>query len=150
MSWHFSTIGFFSVTCARAGDGSSRKVDRNRVMIRVRLIEHLENLKKACAEDVPAIANAEIIVTPHNDYIARIFVPKRAWVAALGLLADEMDYDNFKDACARRARDEYEHALHKVWAIMSNLQHSTEPVSRAAAARKPFLKDVFTHLNKKG
>jgi hypothetical protein len=133
MSWHFSTLGFFTVVCLREGEGATEKINKNKVMVRARLVEHLENLKALCAEDVPAVAKAEIIITPTSDFIARIIVPKRAWIAALGLLEEGVNYDRFKPACAKRKDDAYAHALHDVWGIMNRLQ-SHEPL--IVAARK--------------
>lgn len=136
MAWHFTPIGFFSVTCARLGEGRSVVIDKTTVMIRVRLVEHLKNLQEACAEEVPAIANAKIVVTLDNDYVARIFVPKTAWIAALSMLTDDMDYDNFKSAVARRKRDEYERSLHDIWGTMFALQHQCEPLLRERKAQR--------------
>jgi hypothetical protein len=133
MSWHFSTLGFFTVVCLREGEGATAKINKNKVMVRARLVEHLKNLQALCAEDVPAVAKAEIIITPTYDFIARIIVPKRAWIAALGLLEEGVNYDRFKPACAKRKNDEYAHALHEVWGIMNSLQ-AHEPL--IVAARK--------------
>ena len=42
-------------------------------------------------------------------------------------LAEETDYDNFKDEVARqkgKAGAAYEHSLHEVWSVMHRLQKS--------------------------
>jgi hypothetical protein len=38
--WHFSTIGFFSIACARKADGS---LDADAVMVRARRKAHLHS-----------------------------------------------------------------------------------------------------------
>jgi hypothetical protein len=67
--WIFLPEGFFSVACAHKPDGS---VDANVVMIRARRKAHLQNLQKR----FPAMAGAEILVTPNNDYRYRVTGPK--------------------------------------------------------------------------
>ena len=44
--WIFTKHGFFSVVCARQGDGRhGRVVDPDRIMVRARVLGHLQALK---------------------------------------------------------------------------------------------------------
>jgi len=51
--WLFTQYGFFSAVCAREGDGSyTNRVDPTRIMVRARLKNHLENLKRRFTESI--------------------------------------------------------------------------------------------------
>lgn len=120
--WLFTTYGFYSVVCAREGDGRhGRPVDPSRVMVRARVAGHLEALKARFPE---ALGACPIEASPSADYACRIFVDKATWASVAQQLADEIDYDNFKSAVARRGRTgrRYEAALHDVWTVMAALQ----------------------------
>ena len=119
--WLLTKHGFYSVVCARQGDGGyGQPIDEDRLMVRARLQPHLEALKNR----FPALlGDAEILAFPGSDYAFRIFVPKTAWVTVAAELADEISYDNFKEEVARgSAGDDYEAALHDVWSVMHKLQ----------------------------
>jgi hypothetical protein len=121
--WLFTQYGFFSVVCAREGDGSwGHAVDEGRVMVRARLRGHLEGLKLRFPEE---LAGLEIVETLETDYRYRLFADKTLWTSVLQLLGEELDYDNFKSKVARNldgVGDEYAHSLHDVWDIMQHLQ----------------------------
>lgn len=121
--WLFTKYGFFSVVCARAGDGSGNSpVDPDRMMIRGRLRDHLERLKARCA---PRLDASDIAESRDADYRYRMFVSKEAWQAIASELAGEVDYDNFKSAVAQyqgAAGQAYDEALHDVWGVMHGLQ----------------------------
>ncbi len=121
--WIFTKHGFFSAVCARQGNGKhGQPVDPDRIMVRARVREHLEAIKKRFPE---LLSECEIQESAGTDYAYRLFVPKSAWMqVALGL-AEETDYDNFKSEVARhqgRAGAAYEHSLHDVWSVMNRLQ----------------------------
>lgn len=119
--WLFTKYGFYSVVCARQGDGGyGQPIDESRLMVRARLRQHL----KALQTRFPAVlGDAEILVFPGSDYAFRIFVPKTAWVTVAAELTDEIAYDNFKAEVARGdAGQSYEAALHDVWSVMNRLQ----------------------------
>lgn len=136
--WAMTTLGFFSATCARQGSGGKgQPVDPDRIMIRARLREHLENLQAfaltsarlADAEDPPAllleVSEADIHESQTTDYRCRIFVSKAAWADVLARLALAEDYDNFKSAVyARMGACPYEEALHRVWSVMYGIQEA--------------------------
>jgi hypothetical protein len=121
--WVFTKYGFYSVVCARQGDGRhGQPVDFSRLMVRARLRGHLDALKARFPE---LIGECEIQEFAGSDYACRIFVEKARWSRLMALLADDIDYDNFKSEVARHegARGAaYEHALHDVWSVMYRLQ----------------------------
>jgi hypothetical protein len=121
--WLFTQYGFFSAVCAREDDGSdTNRVDPTRIMVRARLKDHLENLKRRFEK---LIGDVEIVETPHTDYRYRVFVDKSKWTRVLASLGDELDYDNFKSKVARNLDDvgsDYEQSLHDVWDVMHSLQ----------------------------
>jgi len=121
--WIFTKHGFFSAVCARKGNGShGHPVDLDRIMIRARVRDHLDALKKRFPD---LLSNCEIQESVGTDYAFRLFVQKAAWTQVLAGLAEETDYDNFKSAVARhqgRAGAAYEHSLHEVWSVMNRQQ----------------------------
>jgi hypothetical protein len=91
-------------------------------MVRARVREHLEALKTRFPE---LLGHCEIHEFAGSDYACRIFVGKDEWSRVASLLADEIDYDNFKSEVARHqgvGGAAYEHALHDVWSVMYRLQ----------------------------
>ena len=121
--WLFTKYGFFSAVCARLGDGRhGQPVDPDRIIVRARVREHLEGLKKRFPD---LLGRCDILEFAGTDYAFRIVIEKRVWSQVLSGLADETDYDNFKSEVVRhqgRAGAAYEHALHGVWSVMYRLQ----------------------------
>ena len=121
--WLFTKHGFFSAVCARQGNGEyGTPVDPNRIMVRARLSQHLENLKRRFPE---LLGELEIKQYTGSDYACRIFVPKSVWAKVVEALAEETDYDNFKSEVAQfqgPLGKKYEHSLHEVWSVMHDLQ----------------------------
>ena len=121
--WLFTRHGFYSVVCARKGDGRhGRPVDHLKVMVRARLRQHLVRLIERFPE---VLRQGEIREFAGTDYAYRIFVSKSDWSKVLLALNEELDYDNFKSEAARYQGSEgtdYEHALHDVWSVMYQLQ----------------------------
>ncbi len=119
--WLFTQHGFFSVVCARQGDGShAHPVDPNRVMVRARLRVHLEALKARFPQEFDG---CEIETAERTDYAHRVFLPKKTWANVIAALAEETDYDNFKSTVRRhQGASDYERSLHKVWELMLGLQ----------------------------
>lgn len=121
--WLFTKYGFFSAVCARTGDGSrSQPVDSERIMIRARLREHLQQLG---ARFERLLGGFEIREFAGSDYAFRIFVEKSVWRQIAWELSDEIDYDNFKSEVARyqaASGADYERSLHAVWSVMYKLQ----------------------------
>ena len=124
--WLFTKHGFFSVVCARQGDGNhGQPVDTSRLMVRARVRGHLEALKARWPDH---LGRCDIQTSAATDYAFRMFVDKHVWSRVLSELALETDYDNFKSEVARhqgRAGSSYEDALHRVWSVMHRLQEKT-------------------------
>ena len=121
--WLFTKHGFFSVVCARQGDGRhGQPIDTTRLMVRARVRGHLDALRKRWPDD---LGLCEIRTFAGTDYAFRMFVDKHAWSRVLSELALETDYDNFKEEVARyqaRVGERYERSLHEVWEVMHRLQ----------------------------
>ncbi len=121
--WLFTKHGFYSVVCARQGDGShGQPVDTDRMMVRARVRSHLVALKEQFSD---LLAECQIKEFTGTDYAFRIFVSKSVWSHVLVGLNEEVNYDNFKLEVARHQGKEsakYEHSLHEVWSVMNRLQ----------------------------
>jgi hypothetical protein len=121
--WIFTKYGFFSIVCARRGNGRyAQLVDPERIMVRARVRGHLEALQKRFPD---LLAESVILDSVGTDYAHRLFVPKAVWARAMSALTEEIDYDNFKSKVARHHSGvglDYEHSLHDVWSVMHRLQ----------------------------
>src|SRR5262249_22963272 len=121
--WIFTKHGFFSAVCARQGDGKhGHPVDRDRIMVRARLRNHLEGLKKRFPDP---LTGCDIKESAGTDYAYRLFVSKSAWEQVVQGLAEETDYDNFKSEVKRHQGKDgaaYVQSLHEVWSVMNRLQ----------------------------
>lgn len=139
--WLFTRFGFYSVTCARQdGNRPGAAVNPGVFQVRARVRQHLENL----IDRFPTLlSECEIVETPRNDYLWRIFVPRETWNEVAAYLADDITYDNFKSECSRQMGDQtfgYATALHDVWSTMGRMQrqaHGTGPYGEGSAT--PFL-----------
>lgn len=134
--WIASVHGFFSVACARQGNGAKgNPPDPNRLMVRARVKSHLNALKERFPKE---LGGCKMHESPFADYRYRIFVSKEVWKEVAAKLVEEIDYDNFKDAVALKQGNEdasYAFALHKTWAVMQRLQHRESRPGKAAADR---------------
>lgn len=97
--WLFTTLGSFSVV--------EHRDERDTLLVRARDRDELKRLI-----DGYALAT-RIVETPSADYPFRIAVPKDVFATqVLPLLAMDINYENFKDACAERHGDPaYSHGL---------------------------------------
>jgi hypothetical protein len=124
--WIFTKLGFFSVVCARQGDGKrGQPIDATRLMVRARLRNHLEALRERWPVD---LGRCDIQTFTGTDYAYRMFVDKQAWARVLSELSLETDYDNFKSAVASQqgvSGRAYERALHDVWSVMYGSQRGS-------------------------
>jgi hypothetical protein len=116
--WIASTAGFFSIV---------KKVDeklgdsRRPYQIRARDVRDLEQLKSIC----PGLARAEIIHTPHADYVARITCGLHQLVEVLVQIGGEINYENFKGAIGNSPTQAQKlAAYHGMWGIMANHQRN--------------------------
>jgi len=121
--WIFTKHGFFSAVSARKGTGKrDEPVDPDRIIVRARVRDHLEALKKRFAT---ILSKCDIKEFAGSDYAYRLFVTRSAWEQVVAGLVQETDYDNFKAEVARHqgtAGSAYEHSLHEVWSVMNRLQ----------------------------
>ncbi len=113
--WLFTRFGFYSVTVSR--------VDRTKIQIRARSRQDLERLARFAAEKA-SLQLGEIIVTPHSDYHYRLICSRPEWTNLAALLAEDIDYSNFKN----QIHDSQRHQLYlEVWRIMEKLQSQQAP-----------------------
>jgi hypothetical protein len=105
--WVLSTRGFFSAV----QDGE----DAGRVLVRARVRGDLERL----AEILPHLERWH---DPDADYAWRALVDRREWAYALGVMAGEIDYRNFKDAVADRQGRTRAGVYGKVWRVLLGLR----------------------------
>jgi len=95
--WIFTKYGFFSVV--EKGDQLSGPGEKD-VVVRSRAKGHLGCLLAHFPDDLDGAAIEEYVGT---DYPYRIRVTRQGWQALAGRLAEEVNYDNFKDEAARWA-----------------------------------------------
>ena len=105
--WLVTTQGFYSVVAHRTRP--------EHLLVRARAREDLEALRL----QIPSI---ELNEDPSADYRWRAEVHREDWRRALIQLVDRIDYDNFKDAVARRHGMKREAVYHRVWRELLRLQ----------------------------
>jgi hypothetical protein len=82
-----------------------------------RLIEHIVDSGRG----LPATAD-DIIETPEADYRWRILMSKGQWIDVAEMLADAIDYENFKNAAHSTQSDK---PLMAIWNAMADYQSGT-------------------------
>lgn len=118
--WLSSVAGTFSVVQAGPEPGKRPGAPR-KLMVRARVRQHLELLQR----DHPSLRRYPIIESePHRDYRWRIIVPRTTFARVMAAMVEELDYQNFKGACAASPDLDpaYVDALHSVWAVFRKLQ----------------------------
>ena len=105
--WIATTQGFYSVVEDRA--------DPDRLLVRARTAGDIEALRG----QIPSLEPFE---DPGADYRHRALVRREQWIAALALLAADIDYDNFKNAVAERQDHERAGIYAGVWSALLTLQ----------------------------
>jgi len=144
--WIFSRYGFYSVACARDIKGN---IDPDLVMVRSRMREHLVQLKVR----FPQIALNPIECSLKNDYMFRLFMPKKQWAELLSEMAMEQTWNNFKDEAGKFERlfqfsYSYVDALHEVWDVMFSVQRK-ENRQKQQPKKERWLKNKLEDLHKK-
>lgn len=133
--WLFTRYGFFSVVLARKIQEGipTQVVDPDTVMVRARCRQHLKNLK----QHFKGLTDRDIQESSGTDYRCRMIVPKAVWAGILMEMGGELDYTNFKSACARSAltNQSYEELLHDVWHQHCDLQEQEGDGSDQAEER---------------
>ncbi len=107
--WLVTTRGFFSVV--------QDDEDASRVLVRARVREDLEALRDVLPELEPWH-------DPSADSAWRARISRGEWGYALGVMAGEIDYRNFKNAVAERQGYERASVYGEVWRVLYNLQRS--------------------------
>ena len=109
--WLFTKYGFFSIVQDRN--------DSRRVLVRARIRNDLERLlhllDDKCDGEAP-----EVVEMPDADYAFRIFLDKAAWAKVAKVLANDIDYGNFKNAV--HGEPDRDQAYMEVWSSLSRLQ----------------------------
>jgi len=109
--WLLTTFGFFSIV-EKPGDRAA-----GLLTVRARVRGDLASLR---AKYLPGMG--EIEATPDGDYAWRVRVPKEELAAALGRIALDIDYANFKSEVAERMGYAREQIYHEVWEALAALQ----------------------------
>jgi hypothetical protein len=104
--WLITTRGFYSAV-AKPEDGDEF------VTVRARSEHDIRNLAD--------LIDAQPLRDEGTDYRWRIRCRKSEWARALGVMADEIDYSNFKSQIAS-ADPERAHVLSRVWKVLYDLQ----------------------------
>jgi hypothetical protein len=98
--WLFTVDGFFSAV---------KHEDNDSIMIRSRVKNDLENLKKKINSDTKILSDAG------TDYPYRIFIARDLWQSYLKKAVEDLDYCNFKKEIREGFRMD---AYHDVWSIL--------------------------------
>lgn len=107
--WVFTKDGYFSTVVHR----ESEEIVIVRARCRDDLTRFAANVERVEWTDDPL----EIFHTPQADYPYRIICHRDAWINYLILSAQDMDYDNFKNANPERAK-----VYSEVWWTLHALQ----------------------------
>lgn len=127
--WLITTQGFYSAV--------EHRDDPDVLIIRARALEDIEALRV----QVPSIEPFE---DPTADYRWRAFVKRAEWVEAVGKLAAEVDYPNFKNAVAERQGRGRAFVYSKVWQVLLELRSRTSQRSEVSGRRRIVLdQDAF-------
>lgn len=96
--------------------------------------EHLTALR----ERLPSALKGQALrISRHTDYPYRFIISRDAWKTLATMLAEEINYNNFKGECADvGGNEDYVHALHEVWEVMRELQRK-ENLEESPTPPKP-------------
>lgn len=108
--WLMTTEGFFSAVADRDDDD----------FVLVRSRARVDSDRLAAAVD-----GAEVLETPHADYRWRVRIRRASWRSYVAAQALAIDYDNFKNAVAKRQGVERAHVYGEVWGALLQLQSQT-------------------------
>ncbi len=109
--WIVTDRGSFSVVDKGEPEGC--------LCVRTRVREDIENLCQL--ESLTSYADA-IEESRFSDYRFRIHVKREDWVKAAADLADQIDYDNFKNAVKARQGTERASFYNQVWNDLYGMQ----------------------------
>lgn len=126
--WIATNFGFFSVV-QKDGDDF--------LTVRARVRADLVNLRLSC----PGLSVIE--ATPGNDYPFRATVSHYDWSVALGHVAMDIDYSNFKDEVGERQGHARASVYARVWSALLGL----EVVTKRKRKPQPIQND-YSHLRR--
>ena len=106
--WLFAPAGFYSVV---------QKVGDQHLTVRARDAADLDRLRE---QYLPTLSAT--LATPRNDYPFRAMATRRDFAAALGRIASDIKYDNFKDHVASRLGERRSAIYSEVWLTMHLLE----------------------------
>lgn len=128
--WVATKHGFFSAV--------DHRDIRDHVLVRARSKADLDGLHQIAADvsfgmgdGIPAPKVQKTVA--HADYPFRLVMSKRLWGAVLEALGRDIDYDNFKNAVARKNPDRAR-LYHSLWAALHAIER--EPTAGVYAAPK--------------
>lgn len=110
--WVFFRDGFISAVLQDA--------NTNTMKVRARDRESLE----ALIRDGYLPSDTAIVPTNTTDYPYRVYVSKADWAKAVYMIANDIDYTNYKDAIKKRGHHILYTALNKVWHVMWDFGYS--------------------------
>jgi len=105
--WLLTPDGFYSIV---------QKHGESDLCLRARVAADLDRLRERYLPSLTPTTE-----TPGGDYRFRAWASHEAVAEALGTIARELDYDNFKNEVARHDH-ERAHAYHDVWEVLGRLQ----------------------------
>ncbi len=124
--WLFTPIGFFSIV---------QKTGTKHLTVRARVKEDLFALRDRYLPEL-----SEVLATPGNDYPFRGTVPHEAFARAVGSIALDVDYSNFKSEVAKKQGVAREQCYHQVWSALLPLQ--AESFAPVRSPKLPWPKTV--------
>lgn len=143
--WVFTPLGFLSATLTNPSYKELPKEQQHgHIMVRARVKGDLHRLVRLHQEHNLGKRPA-ILALPKHDYPYRVVVPHREWTLLVTLLADMIDYSNFKNAVEAQAETQLEgqarHDLYlRVWSVMNRaeewLKDRVEWLTRAPKGRQ--------------
>ena len=108
--WIINTDGFYSVVAIDE--------EPEQLLVRTRTKGDAKRFAVRCA---PRLGyEPTIFKTPERDYAFRMVVPRAVVGRIMGEAIDQIDYDNFKDAVAKRRGWDREAVYASVWTVLYN------------------------------
>lgn len=108
--WLVTKIGFFSVV---------QKTKGRILTVRARRLEDLKRLRE---QYLPSLHIATEKPSMLNDYPFRGTVPKLEFSGAVGRMAMDIDYSNFKDAAKKEQGEDVANIYMSVWSALMRLE----------------------------
>lgn len=124
--WLITPTGFFSIV-QKQGD-----ISAGTLTVRARVRSDLVALKE---EFLPSLGS--ITASTNTDYRYRATAPKADVAAAMAKIVEALDYDNFKNAVAKRQGQKRAKLYHDVWDVLYAMQGDASWETAAKAPKVP-------------